>query len=162
MQQLIKRILLTFMMLLIVQNVQASVSSSKIAVKNAYKDWCDAINEAKGDPEVMVKFYAPDAILLPTFYPKILINRDGGLNDYFKKFTSHTDIKCTPDTLRTQLYNDVAINSGFYTFTYKENDGQLKTVPARFTFVYEFVDGKWLIIEHHSSMKPTKMQEVIE
>lgn len=155
----LKRLIVILTVIFMMHNAQAAVSEDKLVVQKAYKDWCAAVSEAKGNPEVMVKFYAPDAVLLPTFYPKILVNRDNGLNDYFKTFTSNPDIKCIPDKLRTQLYHDVAVNSGFYHFTYKDKDGKLVTIPARFTFVYELVNGKWLIIEHHSSMKPTTQEE---
>ena len=150
------RIFLLFMFFFVIQNVYADPNADRAAVQKAYRDWCAAVSLAKGDPKVMVKFYAPDAVLLPTFYPKILINAHGGLDAYFTEFTSNSHIECIPDTLRTQLYHDVAINSGFYTFTYTEKDGKTKTVPARFTFVYELIDKQWLIIEHHSSLKPPK------
>lgn len=150
------RVFLSFLLFFLIQSVYANPNADRAAVQKEYRDWCAAISKAKGDPEVMVKFYAPDAILLPTFYPKILINAHGGLNAYFTEFTNSPNIECIPDTLKTQLYNDVAINSGFYTFTYTEKDGKTKTVPARFTFVYELIDKQWLIIEHHSSLRPLK------
>ncbi len=152
-----KRIFLLFMLFFVALSAQAG-STEKAAINKAYKEWCSAISEAKGDPKVMVKFYAPDAILLPTFYPKILINMHGGLNDYFTTFTKQADLKCIPVTSRVQFFKDTAVNSGFYDFTYTEKDGKTKTIPARFTFVYELIDNKWLIIEHHSSMKPTKKE----
>ena len=135
---------------------QTNTSEDRKAVQNIYVDWCDAIGKAKGDPNVMVKFYAPDAVLLPTFYPKILLNRDNGLDKYFKVFTSQPNIECHPDALTTRLYGNIALNAGFYHFTYTEKDGKTKTVYARFTFVYKLDDKKWLIIEHHSSVRPMK------
>jgi len=42
-------------------------------------------------------------------------------------------------------------HSGLYTFTMGASGD---VVPARFTFVYEQVDGEWLIVEHHSSKEP--------
>ncbi len=151
-----KRMFLLFMVFFLIQSVYADDKVDRAAVQKAYRDWCAAVSTAKGNPEVMVKFYAPDAVLLPTYYPKILINAHGGLNAYFTEFTKNTNIECIPDTLKTQLYNDVAINSGFYTFTYTGKDGKTMTIPARFTFVYELINKQWLIIEHHSSVKPLK------
>ncbi len=150
------RFFLFLMLSLLVHGAQANTSEDRKAVQNIYVDWCDAISKAKGDPRVMVKFYAPDAILLPTFYPKILVNHDEGLDDYFRGFTSHPNIKCHPDKLITRLYGNVATNAGFYNFTYTEKDGKPKTVYARFTFVYKLDDKKWLIIEQHSSVRPMK------
>ena len=44
----------------------------------------------------------------------------------------------------------IAVNSGTYTFTVA--DGSI--VKARYTFVYEKVNGVWSIVEHHSSELP--------
>lgn len=57
---------------------------------------------------------------------------------------------------------NVAINSGLYTFSYK-NNGTTVSIPARYTFVYLREDagpmaGQWEIIEHHSSQDPEKAQ----
>jgi len=44
--------------------------------------------------------------------------------------------------------------SGLYTFSFEE-DGKMVSIPARFSFVYEKENGKWLIVEHHSSKVPS-------
>ena len=49
----------------------------------------------------------------------------------------------------------VISNSGIYTFT-SGVDGS--TVMARFTYVYEKIDGEWLILSHHSSQMPTELE----
>src|SRR5690348_15580998 len=112
-----------FPLLLLVHSVFAETKHEKeLAVEKAYYSWCAAIGEAKGNPQVVVKFYATDAILLPTLSEHILVNKNGGLDAYFKKLTSYPDIKCTPQKLITRVYTDTAVNSGLYKFTYKEND----------------------------------------
>ena len=124
------------------------------ALVTTYHDWCDAIGNAKGDPAVVVKYYAPGAILLPTLSPKILINTQGGLDAYFTKFTSHTNIKCIPEKLITRVYDEnIGMNTGLYAFTYIEN-GKTETVKARFSFFYKKNSNQWLIINHHSSKLP--------
>lgn len=130
-------------------------SSNEIAVKDAYTSWCKAIGSSKGDAQQVVKYYAKDAILLPTLSAKILRNNQGGgLKKYFVKLTSHPNIKCTPEILITQMLSDkFAVNSGYYAFSYTEN-GKTKTIPARFNFVYKKVNHNWLIINHHSSVLP--------
>lgn len=132
----------------------AAVSAQK-AVENSYYAWCSAIGTAKGDSSAIVKFYAPNAILLPTLSDKILFNsQGGGLSDYFKTLTSYQNIKCTPKQLITQMYGDIAINSGVYTFSYQDARGQHVQLPARFTFVYKEFGPQWLIVNHHSSNVP--------
>ncbi len=146
---------LTFLLSFFIHCAQAG-DINKTAVKNAYTDWCSAVGKAKGRASVMVKFYAPDATLLPTLSPKILVNRHNGLDAYFIKFTGTPNIQCMPEKLVTQLYGDIAINSGLYNFSYTEKDGKTKTIAARFTFVYQLDNKKWLIVSHHSSILPVE------
>ena len=47
-----------------------------------------------------------------------------------------------------------AIDTGLYRFTFHNADGTTDSVDARYTFVYEKRDGKWWIINHHSSLVP--------
>jgi uncharacterized protein (TIGR02246 family) len=125
------------------------------AVAKAYENWCSSIAAAKGRASEIVKFYAPDAILLPTLSADILFNKEGGgKNEYFTSFTGKKDIKCVPVKLITRLYGDIGVNAGFYNFTFIDEDGKPQDVAARFTFVYEKKDGHWLIVSHHSSLVP--------
>lgn len=135
---------------------QIAVAADTKGVEDAYYGWCDAIGKAKGHAETVVKFYADGATLLPTLSPKLLVNTDGGLNDYFKTLTSMKDIKCSPDKLVTKMYGNIAVNVGFYQFSFTQNDKQ-QTLPARFTFVYEKQGNNWLITHHHSSKLPSEM-----
>jgi hypothetical protein len=52
-----------------------------------------------------------------------------------------------------RVLGDVAINSGAYTFT-AQRIGQPDPRPARFTLTYRLRDGRWLIVDHHSSSVP--------
>ena len=54
------------------------------------------------------------------------------------------------DESKVRTFADMAINSGVYTFTFKEG----VTVQARFTFVYRWNGQRWMIVEHHSSAMP--------
>lgn len=135
----------------------AAAEVTNKAMQDTYYAWCKSIATAKGDASVMVKFYAPHAILLPTLSPEILFNHQGGMNAYFTQLTSLPDIKCRTDRIVTQIEGDIAINSGLYTFSYREGkQGKLVTIPARFTFVYKRQDSHWFIINHHSSRLPLK------
>ena len=125
------------------------MSPANKEIEDAYQNWCHTIGVAKGKPTVIVKYYAPEAILLSTLSPQILFNRDNGLNAYFKRFTAHQNIQCTTNKLITEVYGDLAINSGLYT---DHNKNQV--VPARFTFVYKKLGSTWMIINHHSSKIP--------
>lgn len=49
-----------------------------------------------------------------------------------------------------------ATHSGNYRFSLTDKDGGKSEVDARFTYVYEKIDGRWLIVEHHSSTASEK------
>jgi hypothetical protein len=150
----IKTTLLALFLCLFSIASNADESTANAEVVTAYNSWCTAIGTAKGDASKIVKFYAPDAILLPTLSAKILVNHNGGLNAYFTKLTSYPHIQCTRNQLITQVHGDIATNSGLYTFAYSNSSGQKETIPARFTFVYKKFGDQWLIIKHHSSKSP--------
>lgn len=147
-----KKLLMGWCLLCFTINVFATVSS-EAQVKNAYYKWCSTVSNAKGNPDAILKLYAPNAVLLATFSPEILKNSHPGFKEYFHSFTSHQNLKCTTNVLITFVKGSIAINTGFYTFSFIENDSE-KVIPARFTFVYEKNHGKWLIISHHSSVVP--------
>ena len=146
---------LSIVLLLLLSNAcLAALTPQEQAVKKAYEGWCNAIGTAKGDPKVVVAYYAPNAILLPTLSGKMLKNENGGLDDYFKKLTSLPNTKCKTDKEIIHMHGDLATNSGFYTFSYTDKNGKTKEIPARYTFVYKKTGDQWLIIKHHSSKTP--------
>lgn len=154
MKRIVKSYFLLILALVFSTSLFASTKEENREVEKAYKSWCSAIGTAKGNGDVMVEFYAPNALLLPTFSSKILSNYHGELNAYFADLTKNEDLKCKTDRLVTKVYGDFAVTTGLYTFTYRDN-GKSVTVPARFTFVYEKLpEHKWLIVNHHSSVVP--------
>jgi len=127
---------------------------TKKEVKETYYQWCKAIGTAKGNPQEVVRFYAPDATLVPTLSHKILHNTDGGLDAYFSKLTSFPNIHCDPERENIRIHDGTVINSGLYEFSYTNKEGRKVEIPSRFTFVYKRFGDKWLIINHHSSKMP--------
>ena len=123
--------------------------SSKNEISDQFVMWNNALQT--GDPDKVVACYAPNAILLPTVSAKVRHNHEE-IRDYFVHFLAKKPIgRITEDNIR--LYDDIAINSGLYTFSLAEN-GSRADVAARFTFVYQKSEDGWLIIEHHSSILP--------
>jgi hypothetical protein len=137
-------------------NAPAASSADTDAVAKTYFAWLDAVGKAHGNPAPVLKFYAPDAILVATYSPVLLNNSKGELATYFKKFTSLPGIQGTTQELQTRVFGDWAINTGLYTFTFRDLEGDEVVVPARFTYVYrkDPATGQWLIEDHHSSLIP--------
>ncbi len=122
-------------------------------MKNEIADQFGIWNQAlqTGDPDKVVACYAADAILLPTVSAKVRHNHDE-IRDYFVHFLAKKP-QGTITEQNIRVFDNIAINSGLYTFTLTEDDVQTD-VAARFTFVYRQDESGWMIIEHHSSLLP--------
>ncbi len=121
-------------------------------ILEAFEKWNAALQT--GDPKKVAEMYLDDGqgILVPTVSPKVRHNREE-IADYFSHFLEgHPDGRIDESNIR--IYDDIAINSGLYTFEMDTEDGKRADIPARFTFVYKKVDGEWMILEHHSSLLP--------
>jgi uncharacterized protein (TIGR02246 family) len=134
-----------------VATAQAHDKKGVLAAMNMWK-----ANLAVGTPDnpnKILSLYADDAILWGTISPKIRPNpaliRDYFVNAY-KKLPQLTVEFKEP---RVRVYGNVALNSGYYTFTYVK-DGQQKVLAARYSFALAKRDGVWLILDHHSSAMP--------
>ena len=115
-------------------------------ILSLFEDWNSALQT--GDPKQVAALYETNAILLPTISNKVRHNHEE-LEDYFVNFLAKGPVgKIDESNVRT--FGDVAINSGVYTFTFKDD----ASVQARFTYVYRWNGQKWLIVEHHSSQMP--------
>jgi len=108
--------------------------------------WNDSLRTL--DPDKVVANYATDGVLLATVSNKPRTN-PAEIRDYFVKF-----LKSAPqgkiDSRIVKIGCNVAQDVGTYTFKFKDG----KTVHARYTYVYEWQNGSWLIAHHHSSAMP--------
>ncbi|MBO9740316.1 SgcJ/EcaC family oxidoreductase [Xanthomonas axonopodis pv. begoniae] len=108
---------------------------------------------ATGNPHKVADLYAPDGVLLPTVSNEVRASREQ-IENYFEMFlTKKPQGVVNYRTVRV-LDDDSAVDAGVYTFTLTDKAGKKSNVQARYTFVYEKRDGKWLIINHHSSAMP--------
>ena len=115
-------------------------------VSSLFEVWNNALQT--GDPKKVAELYEPNAILLPTVSNKVRHNHEE-IVDYFVHFLAKSpEGKVDESNVRT--FGDIAINSGVYTFTFKNGS----SVQARFSYVYRWNGQDWRIIEHHSSAMP--------
>jgi hypothetical protein len=68
-------------------------------------------------------------------------------------FAALPQLKVTFGDQVVRVYDNTAINTGYYTFAYVK-DGEAKTLPARYTFTYVKDGSNWRIADHHSSAMP--------
>ncbi|MFB7586994.1 SgcJ/EcaC family oxidoreductase [Streptomyces sp. NPDC056169] len=109
-----------------------------------------------GDPEKVTARYAEDAVLLPTASPRIRTNH-AEIADYFAHFLQK---KPRGEKVRSVIHvldRNSAIDAGLYRFHLTDpKTGVTKAVDARYTYEYEKRDGRWLIVNHHSSVLPAE------
>jgi uncharacterized protein (TIGR02246 family) len=112
--------------------------------------WISAFNR-KSTADI-VALYAPDAVLFGTSSP-VLRDKPALVMEYFSTLPSLGDATISMGEHRVQVLGSTAISTGFYTRSAMQ-DGKLVSNPARFTFVYAKRNGRWVIVNHHSSALP--------
>jgi hypothetical protein len=88
--------------------------------------------------------------------------RDGAFGDIVREYfnflrTAPPEYKGVLGEQRVRVYGEMAVNSGTYTFS-TVRDSKPVTIPARFSFVYRNRNGRWMIVDHHSSAMPAPPQ----
>lgn len=129
----------------------AEPADAKPEIVAATQAWADAFNSRQMD-RVLAQ-YAPDAVLWGT-RSQIVRDTPDLIRDYFSNMPTQPHTRVALGESRIRLFGDVAINTGYYTFTGRAADGTPTTSPARHTLVFAKRDGRWIIVEHHSSSVP--------
>jgi len=117
-------------------------------VRGLFDEWNAAL--ATGDPARVDALYTEDAVLLPTVAPGVL-DTPAERIAYFDAFLKKRPTGTIDESVVRDLGDGFASSTGLYTFALAETG---EVVHARFTFVYEEIEGAWKIIEHHSSREP--------
>ncbi|MEU9188508.1 SgcJ/EcaC family oxidoreductase [Streptomyces sp. NPDC048484] len=126
--------------------------ASKTEIAALFDGWNAALQT--GDSDKVADRYAKDAVLLPTASPVIRTDR-AGIVDYFDHFLLNKPEGEKIKSVINVLDSDSAIDAGLYVFHLTDpKTGEKKDVEARYTYEYEKRGGKWLIVNHHSSVLP--------
>jgi uncharacterized protein (TIGR02246 family) len=108
---------------------------------------------ATRDPDKVTALFAPDAVLLATV-SNIPHTTPAGIRDYFVSFLKAAPVG-TIDTSTLRLGCNTAWRVG--TWTVRLTDaatGASTDVKARYSFIYTWQRGQWLIAHLHSSKMP--------
>jgi uncharacterized protein (TIGR02246 family) len=119
-------------------------------VAAATQAWVTAYDSR--DPARITALYDPEAVFWGTSAKTVSAN-PGAIAEYFKEAGKRPNARVTLGEQHIRVYGDVAVNTGYYTFS-DVRDGENVATAARYTFVYRNRDGKWMIIDHHSSRVP--------
>ncbi|WP_017303260.1 SgcJ/EcaC family oxidoreductase [Spirulina subsalsa] len=128
--------------------VCAPVSEEKIS--SLFDRWNQSL--ATLDPVEVAANYSKSAVLLPTISntPRTTPEK---IKDYFVEFLQQRPqgvINERTITLGCNKASDV----GIYTFTLHNENGEAIEASARYSYVYVYENGQWLIAHHHSSLMP--------
>ena len=108
---------------------------------------------AMHDADKVTANYAPDAVLLPTVSNRPRTSTSD-IKDYFMHFLERNP-QGTIDSRTIRIGCNMASDVGTYTFKLSgSTPGTTEVVKARYSFIYELRNGKWVIVHHHSSAMP--------
>ncbi len=116
-------------------------------VRDLFQLWNDAL--LTEDPDTVAKRYAKKGVLLPTVSDTPRTNYEL-IKDYFVHFLQKKpsgEILESYVTIGDNWCSDV----GIYEFTMGATGAKVK---GRYTFVYVWEGGEWMINHHHSSVMP--------
>jgi uncharacterized protein (TIGR02246 family) len=118
-------------------------------VSVAVQNWLNTL--CTHNVDAIVSLYAPDGILLGTV-AKEIAQGQAEIRKYFEMFVQKKPCgKIT--SMIVQNFGNVKVVDGTYTF--ELHDGKKKSiVHARYTFVFQYRQGRWVIATHHSSKQP--------
>ena len=125
-------------------------SSCVPELMQALEDWKNAYNSR--DARRLQQLYAPGALITDDEYTAVPLSGDA-LPEFFDQMAQRPTARMRWMIGNLKLFGDTAVRSGEYEFT-EQADGQPKTRPARYSFAYQRINGRWLILLQHSTLRP--------
>ncbi len=115
----------------------------------ALEDWKDAYNSR--EPRRLQQLYAPGALITDDEYAAVPLS-GAALPTFFDQMTQRPTARMRWQVGHLQLFGDTAVRSGEYELT-EQVDGQPRSRPARYSFAYQRIAGRWLIVLQHSTLR---------
>lgn len=125
-------------------------SQCKKELIQALEDWKDAYNSR--DPRRLQALYAPGAVIADDDYTAVPLS-GAALPVYFDDMAQRPSARMRWIVGNLQFFGETAVRSGEYEFV-EDVAGHPKKRPARYSFAYQRIDGRWLIILQHSTVRP--------
>ena len=112
--------------------------------------WSAGINAFDADQTAAT--YSSDAIVISTAGKQLTTGTEA-IVAYFKAVAALKAQVNLQNWSAIELSSDAVAIAGFYEFSLPK-DGQMTSIPARYTFAVFKRDGFWKIGHHHSSPRP--------
>ena len=136
---------------------QAQTAPAKAEIAALFDRWNAAL--ATGNPDEVAKLYAKNGILQPTVSNHVRTT-PAEIKEYFEHFLPLKPQGVINSREIRVLDANTALDSGVYTFSLVKENKPVK-VQARYTYLYEKINGQWKIMNHHSSAMPEKVDETL-
>jgi uncharacterized protein (TIGR02246 family) len=107
---------------------------------------------ATKQPDTVTALFARDAVLLPTLSGEERTTH-AAIRDYFVHFLQKSPVGHI-DTSSVRIGCNMAARMGNWTFTLSDGAGKKSLAHARYTFIYSYEHGGWMIAHLHSSVMP--------
>jgi uncharacterized protein (TIGR02246 family) len=107
---------------------------------------------ATRDPAQIAALFTPTAVLAPTVSNQVR-DTPAQIEAYFVDFVKLSPRPEITERALRRLDENTLLDAGVWRFTLVDG-GQTSSVTARYSFVWERVDGVWMIALLHSSMMP--------
>jgi uncharacterized protein (TIGR02246 family) len=114
------------------------------------EQWAAAFS--KGDLNALMSLYDEDALMWGTSASKLRKGSIAIRQYYAQLLKAFPGIRVSLAETSPRVYGDAGVNSGSYTMRRVLHDGRVNVTSARFTMIYVWRGGKWLIVDHHSSL----------
>lgn len=116
----------------------------------ALEDWKDAYNSR--DPRRLQQLYAPGALITDDEYSAVPLP-GAALPPFFDEMTRRPTARMRWIIGNLQLFGETAVRSGECELS-EQVDGRTRSRPMRYSFAYQRIEGRWLIILQHSTVRP--------
>ena len=114
------------------------------------EQWAAALS--KGDLDALMSLYDKDALMWGTSASRMRKGSSAIREYYAQLLMAFPGIRVSLAETSARVYGDAGVNSGSYTLRREAKDGRVNVTAARFSMVYVRRGGKWLIVDHHSSL----------
>jgi uncharacterized protein (TIGR02246 family) len=120
------------------------------APPNLAEQWAAAFT--KGDLDALMSLYDDDAQLWGTSSSQLRKGARAIRQYYAQLLAAFPGTRIALRESNPRRYGDAGVNSGSYTLRRVAANGKVVVTSARFTMTYVRRDGKWLIVDQHSSL----------
>ncbi|MBA4216620.1 MAG: nuclear transport factor 2 family protein [Proteobacteria bacterium] len=116
----------------------------------ALQAWQEAYNLR--DPVQLRRLYAPGALITDDEYSAVPLG-GSALPEFFDEMAKRPTARMRWVIGNLKMFGETAVRSGECEFD-EQVDGQVVTRPVRYSLAYQRIDGHWLIVLQHLTLRP--------